>query len=345
MAGMSKEKVIAVMNGKRGERVPVIPQITYGAASAVGRTVQELSGKGELMAEALAAAYEQVGYDGVYAGWESSFNAIAEAMGCTMSVSEEGLPSVAEGLVRGTPDIERLEPPDPEVAATLRPRLETIEALRRHLGFDVLILTYIPGPFTLAGLLCGVDRLMMAVIQDPPFVEQLVGAAADAVVPFIGATAARGADLLVVADPSASSSLISPQHFREFAQPFLHRLMGEISGAGAIPSLHICGNTTPILEQMADAGAKVLELDHLVDLAEATSRVGDRVCLQGNIDPVKVVRLGSPDEVRGAARACLEAAGETRFILSSGCEIAAGTPMGNLRAMVDVAREHGPPGS
>lgn len=345
MAGMSREKVIGVTDGERGERVPVIPQITYGAASAVGRTVQELSGKGELMAEALAAAYEQAGYDGVYAGWESSFNAIAEAMGCTMSVSEQGLPSVAEGIVEEAPDIERLEPPDPEAAATLRPRLEMIDGLRRRLGSDVLILTYIPGPFTLAGLLCGVDRLMMAVIQDPPFVERLVSAAGDAVMPFLRATACRGADLLVVADPSASSTVISPDHFNQFAYPFLRRLMREISAVGAIPSLHICGNTTPILEMMAETGARVIEIDHLVGLADAVSRVGGTTCLQGNIDPVKVLRMGTEDEVRQAARVCLGAAGRGRFILSSGCEIPAGTPIANVRAMVDAAREYGAPGS
>ncbi|KPJ51775.1 hypothetical protein AMJ39_09340 [candidate division TA06 bacterium DG_24] len=336
MCGMAKQAIIATIEGERADRIPVIPQITYGAASIVGRTVRELSGESDLMADALSRAHAEAGYDAIYAGWESSFNALAEAMGCRMSISEGGLPSVAEGVVGERGDISRLQPPDPEVAPTLRPRLETIDLLRERLGPDVLILSYIPGPFTLGGLLCGVDRLMMAVIQDPGFLGDVVSAAADAVVPFIKTTAARGADVLVVADPSASSSLISPDHFSQFARPYIGRLMDEISRAGALPSLHICGNTAPILEQMADTGAKVLELDHLVDLEEAMSRIGDRVCLQGNVDPVKVLRLGSADEVRTASRACLEAAGQTRFILSSGCEVPDGTPVANLRAMVEA---------
>jgi uroporphyrinogen decarboxylase len=77
-----------------------------------------------------------------------------------------------------------------------------------------------------------------------------------------------------------------------------------------------------------------------VDLASAGARIGGRVCLQGNLDPLFLQRA-TEAEVRAAVRACLASARSVpRFILSTGCEVPLDTPIDNVRAMVDEARRY-----
>ncbi len=69
--------------------------------------------------------------------------------------------------------------------------------------------------------------------------------------------------------------------------------------------------------------------------------MGDDQILLGNIDPVRVVREGTPDSIKAAIAKCHEEAGP-RFIVGAGCEIPRGTPKANLRALTDYARTHTP---
>ena len=82
----------------------------------------------------------------------------------------------------------------------------------------------------------------------------------------------------------------------------------------------------------------MLEIDHLVPLEEGCRLVPDKVALWGKLDPVSVVRNGTPEMVKQAtadAVAAVAAHGRKRFVLSSGCTLAPDTPPQNLSAMVE----------
>ena len=148
--------------------------------------------------------------------------------------------------------------------------------------------------------------------------------------------------MVVTADPTASGSLISPKTFETYAMPSQKALVEAITKAGAIASLHICGKTSAMLELMAGTGTAILELDHLVDLAEAKGRVGNDVILQGNLNPTELLLTGTPNAVEAAARKCIETVGQDgRYILSSGCEVPPLAPLTNIRAMVTAAKKYG----
>jgi uroporphyrinogen decarboxylase len=155
-----------------------------------------------------------------------------------------------------------------------------------------------------------------------------------------------GADIIVVADPSASTTMISPKMFEGYSLPYLKEILNQISKAGAIPSLHICGQTTPILEGMVESGAKILELDSQVNLKEAKHRVGAKICIQGNVNPTGILMQGSVDDVIREARKCIEdAAKGGGFILSSGCEVPYEAKIANIKSLVEAALKFGKYGS
>jgi uroporphyrinogen-III decarboxylase len=97
-----------------------------------------------------------------------------------------------------------------------------------------------------------------------------------------------------------------------------------------------------MLELMAGTGTSILELDHLVELTEAKTRVGKDVILMGNLNPTELLLTGTPKAVEAAARGCIERVGQDgRYILSSGCEVPPLAPLENIRAMVTAAKKYG----
>ena len=96
---------------------------------------------------------------------------------------------------------------------------------------------------------------------------------------------------------------------------------------------------TPVLEDMANTGAHILELDHKVSLKTAREKVGTRVCLMGNLDPVEVLWRGTPIQVAQQARQAISDVGHKGFILGSGCEVPMAAPQVNIRSMIQIAQE------
>jgi MtaA/CmuA family methyltransferase len=185
--------------------------------------------------------------------------------------------------------------------------------------------------------LMGINEIMVKLVDDPPFVEALMERCMGYSLAYGRALAGAGADMLSGGDSPAG--LVGPRLYRETALPFEQRLIAGLKSATGKPvSLHICGDSTPILADMASSGADVLEIDHKVDLARACDVVPPQVALWGNLDPVAVLAQGGAAGVRRAARAAVEtvkARGRRRFVLSSGCTLAVETPPENLRAMLE----------
>ena len=150
-----------------------------------------------------------------------------------------------------------------------------------------------------------------------------------------------GIDAFYMGDAASSASLISPRHFEEFSLPAYQKFSEHFSGRNILFYLHVCGNSSPILELMAESGMHCIEpLDTLagVSVEDAKRRVGDRVVLMGGVHTL-ILADGTPEEVRGeAVRCCLEG-GPDRYILASADMVPPGTSLENLKAMTNVASE------
>jgi MtaA/CmuA family methyltransferase len=215
-----------------------------------------------------------------------------------------------------------------------------VEALGRildALGDEVFVVAcFDQYPLSLASQLLGINETMLKLLDDRPLVEALMERCLEYGLAYGKALAGAGAHLLSGGDSPAG--LIGPELFRETALPFEKRLIRGLKKATGKPvSLHICGDSTSILGEIADSGADVLEIDHKVDIITACRIVGPEITLWGNLDPVRVLTWGSSAQVQDTALRVLEAvrdAGHSRFVLSSGCTLALETPAANLEALL-----------
>ena len=180
---------------------------------------------------------------------------------------------------------------------------------------------------------------MMDFFDDPAFIQELFEFTLQMGLQFARAQVEAGVDLIGVGD--AAASLVGPQIYEQYVWSYEKRLVEGVHAMGARVRMHICGNINAILEKVGELNCDIVDLDFMVPVADARQAMGDDQILLGNIDPVRVVREGTPESIKAAISKCHEEAGP-RFIVGAGCEIPRGTPAANLRAMTDYARAHTP---
>ena len=110
--------------------------------------------------------------------------------------------------------------------------------------------------------------------------------------------------------------------------------MRGIRQAGGLVRIHICGNITHLLPGLATLEPDVLDVDHMVDMATVRKALGSRTALVANLDPAAGVRFGHPAAIRESLRRIYREVGNP-FLAGAGCEIPAGTPEANLRALCE----------
>ena len=180
-------------------------------------------------------------------------------------------------------------------------------------------------------------------LEDPEPLHRLINYCRQACALFAKAQKDAGAHVTSIGDAFAGPNLISPAQYRRFALDPEKRLVDEVQAYGIPMAVHICGNTSKIVADMGSTGARILELDWKVDMGEARRVVPPTTVLMGNINPSDPLVLGTPEEVRDAAKRVIKATGGQGLFLSSGCAMGRDTPPENMKALVAAAVEYGRP--
>jgi MtaA/CmuA family methyltransferase len=337
----SKQIVLRALQGQTNPSVATGPLAVHFCAAAAGQSLRDYTLNPRVLADCVLRYYERFRPDAVWVSADTWVT--AQAMGKPVAFPGPGQPLAGTpgALVRTLADVARIPPPDPWKQGRCPLMLEALGRVVEVLGNDVFVVAcFDQYPFDLACQLMGMEALMLALVDNRPLVDALVDRSAEYTLAYASALAAVGADMLSGGDSIAG--LIGPRLYREVALPAEQRVIAGVKSHASLPvSLHICGNATPILADMARAGADVLELDHQVDMATACRIVPADTALWGNLDPVGVLARGSTADVCAATDRLLrtvEAQGRRRFVLSSGCTLAVDTPPENLAAMLGQAR-------
>jgi MtaA/CmuA family methyltransferase len=253
----------------------------------------------------------------------------AADLGLQVEFPEDGLPISRTPLLADPQDLAKLKPPQPAMGRRMGDRLEAIRLFRQEVGGEVPIMGWVEGALAESADLRGVTNLLEDLILQPEWVEELLEICCQVEIDFALAQVEAGADIIGLGDAVASQ--ISPRMYRQFALPFEQRIFQAVRDVGAIPRLHICGNTSRIVDGMVESGAQIIDLDWMVDLGAATDKYGDKVSFCGNFDPVAVMLQGSPETVYKATNECMRMGGQ-RWFSAAGCEIPDHTPIENLYA-------------
>ncbi len=215
-----------------------------------------------------------------------------------------------------------------------------LERMRGATGGSVAMYGTPIGPFGAVTLLLGLERAATVFLDDPGFAEELMRFFAEAAIEVCRDMFRHGVDVVRVG--AASDAVLGPALYERFVLPWHRRMSAAIRESGGLSILHCCGHVNAMLESFARAGwdgFEPLTPPPLGDvtLEEAWRRIGGAVCLKGNLDPVHLMRFGTPRAVEDETRRCLAIGGRGGgYILSVADCMAAGTPRSHMRVVSDI---------
>jgi MtaA/CmuA family methyltransferase len=337
----SRLRIGAALTGAPLDRVPVFPMVVSATARWAGVPVSRFAADPAVMADCLLSAQQRAGYDAIHVSLNVTVE--AEAAGAPVEQPHDELPRVTAPPLVEPADLLRLRVPDPRSDGRLPVFVEATRLLARDVGDEVLIVPNIRGPLSMASQLRGGERLLLDLIDDPAFADELIAYCAEVGVVFATELLRAGGHAIMLGDALASPDTISPAMYRRFARP-VHAAMFRrlrVAGAGLLLA-HVCGDTRSILPDLVASGPDVLDVDTPVPLVAARDLAGPAIGLRGNLSPTAIFRAGAAD-VATMAREAIATGGSGRFLLGTGCEVAAGTPIENLAAMVAASNAAGPP--
>lgn len=332
-----------VLEGQRPDRVPVCLHNFSMAAEEFGIGMEAYLTDPEATANAHLEAQAKYGHDCIFLDIDTTL--LAEAMGAKTDRTPGQPGHVAAPAIESLDEVGDLPDIDPQTAGRIPVLLEAVRILKRELGDAAAVRGNCDQmAFSLASLLRGMQDFMMDLITAPddPRLEALLETCYRNHLAVHRAVLEAGADFTSVGDSPAGPDMISPDMFRKFARPWQERLVRTLAEDGVFCAIHICGDTSAILEDLAEFPRCGFELDYKTDAVRARDTVGQRHVLFGNIDPSGVVGRGTPQQVIEASHDLFDLwKPGGNFIFNAGCAIPAGTPPENIEAMMSVARDHG----
>jgi MtaA/CmuA family methyltransferase len=330
-----RERILAHLNNCPVDRLPLMPITMQFAADLIGAKYYDYAMDYRVLVEGQLRVAEKFGFD--YVNCMSDPAREAADCGATIEYFDNQPAALIEeqALLTDKITLIDLKIPDPLGGGRMHNTVKAIELFKEKVRGEKLIEGWVEGPCAEGADLRGINTLMLDFYDDPKFVRDLFEFVIEMEFRYAREQIKAGAVLIGIGD--AAASLVGPKIYNEFVWPYEKRLVDAIHALGAKVRLHICGNTRPILENIAKLGCDIVDLDSLTPIAEARAKMGANQIVLGNVNPVAVLRNGNPDLVSQTVAQCHQDAG-TRFIIGAGCEIPRDTPHENLRALCAVAK-------
>jgi uroporphyrinogen decarboxylase len=262
---------------------------------------------------------------------------IPDAMGLGLRFVE-GEGPVFDRPIRSIEAIDRLGVPDPE--GELRYVMDAVRTIRGALGDRLPLIGFSGSPWTLATYMVEgggghdfaiVKKLML---DEPAAFERLLDTLVQSVSGYLAAQHAAGADALMVFD--TWGGVLAVDAYARFSLAAMARIVENLKkSCPGVPVILFTKNGGQHLEKMAATGCAALGLDWTTSLGDARRRVGDRVALQGNLDPITL--FAKPDRIREqTARVLADYGAGPGHVFNLGHGILPKTPPEHAAAMIEA---------
>ncbi|MGA2766295.1 MAG: uroporphyrinogen decarboxylase family protein [Spirochaetia bacterium] len=241
--------------------------------------------------------------------------------------------------------VANLGDPDPLFSGYLPLLYQSYFSMRKATGGAIAPSLGVIASIDVATLLVGMENLCIAIKLIPDTVHKLLAKINRFLINFIE-TKARLFDVTAVGVLDLygdNAAYLSRSDFMEFVAPYNKAVYNYFRDERTVCLYHSDGNLSHLIDAIPEMGANCLySFDPHTDLQKFVEVIGDRVCLMGNIDPIRVMRNGTVEEVKNSIRGILEVGRKAKgFVLSTGGELANGTPPGNICAALEAAELYG----
>jgi len=319
-------------------RLPVFAASEEFDVRIAGAVYNEYNRDAKVMADVLIKTIERFDYDWAWLQVDDCIE--FEVLGVGVKWEGNILPATCDYLDASHTVLRSLKMPDPHKDGRMPVLLEAIKRVKDKFGDTICVTGRVAAPFSSVTLLFGMMETLVLLYDDPEFVFEALKFCTDMQIMWATEQIKAGADALWVGDCNASGHLISPTQYREFAFDGAKDLAKAIDEFKGFSFYHASEHNLECLDVQADTGISALSVGPGRDIAEAKAKVGHKVCLLGNLDPIECLLLGDESTVYNEAKRIATTGGKDGgYIFNSGEMIPRDTPEKNMLAMIRGARD------
>jgi len=237
---------------------------------------------------------------------------IPDAMGLQLRFAQGEGPKF-DKPIRSAADVDALGIPDPE--GELQYVMNAVRTIRKELDGRVPLIGFSGSPWTLAtymvegGSTKEFGKVKGMMFDEPQTMHKLLDTLAQSVTSYLNAQISAGAQAVMIFD--TWGGVLTPRDYKEFSLRYMQQIVDGLTRENdgrQVPVVLFSKGAAGWLESMADTGCDALGVDWTLDLADARARVGDKVALQGNMDPC--ILYANPERIEQEVKTILASYGE-----------------------------------
>lgn len=290
----------------------------------------------ELAAEVTIQPVDLVGVDAAILF--SDILVIPEAMGMHLEMNE-GKGPVFPNPIRTVDDAKRLKDIDP--AKELKYVLDAVVLTKKNLNNRVPLIGFSGSPWTLLTYMVegkgskNFSEVKKLIYNNPELAHSILDKLANTVADYLSAKIEAGCNAVQIFD--TWGGILSQKDFEEFSLRYVERIISQIKRKDE-PVIFFAKGVHYNLSKLASIGANVLGLDWTMDLCEARKQVGNKVALQGNMDPT--VLYANKNYIREETKRVLESFGRGNgHVFNLGHGVLPDIDPENVKALVEYVKE------
>lgn len=271
---------------------------------------------------------------------------IPDAMGLGLTFGAGEGPKFANPITCQA-DVAKLPIPDPE--GELRYVMDAVRTIRKNLKGEVPLIGFSGSPWTLAtymvegGSSKAFTKIKKMMYAEPTTLHLLLDKLADSVITYLNAQIKAGAQSVMIFD--TWGGVLTGRDYKEFSLNYMHKIVDGLireNDGRKVPVTLFTKGGGQWLEQIAATGCDAVGIDWTTNLADARYRIGDRVALQGNMDPS--ILYAPPARIEQEVKDILASFGKgTGHVFNLGHGIHPDVPPEHAGAFVEAVHKYSKP--
>lgn len=313
----------------------VVPIMTHPGIEKLGKRVLDAVTDGSVHFEAIRMVASLYPSDACTVIMDLTVE--AEAFGSELKMQANEVPAVVKRLVYDNLSVQSLKVPD-LYAGRVQEYMKASKLAVTHIK-DRPVFAGCIGPFSLAARLFDMSEIMISLYFEPQTIHLLLEKCTEFILSYCKALKSIGAAGVVIAEPAAG--LLSNEDCMQFSTRYVKQLVDTLQDDTFLIILHNCGNSGQCTPAMLASGASALHFGNAVRITEVLEQCPPDILVMGNLDPVRVFKQASPQEVFDKTTELLNETGKyPNFVLSSGCDLPPFVPEENINAFFEAIKKY-----
>ena len=336
----SRERVNKFFRKEEIDRIPVFSgfgNVTVYGLEKYGWKFADIHLDAHMMASMAASTSQLFGFECAVVPFDMGVE--AEALGAGVNFypnhTDVVYPTISKKVAEKVEDLNIQIPSDLAKAGRIPLISEAIRLLKKEVGDQVAIGSWVLGPYTLAGQLVDIGDLAKMAIKRADMVNRVLDTLAGVLIEISRIYREAGADYMTIREMGAGPDILSPRIFKTLIRPHLVKVFTALESPKI---LHICGDTNSIVEQMALCEADAISVDQKNNVAESRKEVGPDMFILGNVDPYGVMVKGKPNDVEDSVKDAIDNGVNAVW---PGCDIFPTVPRKNMESLIAATQKYG----